>query len=65
MEISTFTFTFCVPWGTFNDYVDTILPFFDHVLPPRGHFNPEGGQKWHFVDHISPLLVHVVVERPL
>ena len=24
--------------GAFNDYVDTILPFFDHHLPLRGHF---------------------------
>ena len=24
----------------FNDYVDKILPFFDHHLPPRGHFSP-------------------------
>ena len=25
-------------WGTFNDYLATILPFFDHHLPPRRHF---------------------------
>jgi hypothetical protein len=25
-------------WGAFNDYVSTILPFFDHHLPLRGHF---------------------------
>ena len=24
--------------GAFNDYVDTILPFFDHHLSLRGHF---------------------------
>ena len=24
--------------GAFNDYLDTILPFFDHHLPLRGHF---------------------------
>ena len=24
--------------GTFNDYVDIILPFYDHHLPLRGHF---------------------------
>ena len=27
-----------IPKGAFNDYVDTILPFFDHHLPQRGHF---------------------------
>ena len=26
--------------GTFNDYVDTIFPLFDHHLPQRGHFQP-------------------------
>ena len=24
--------------GAFNDYVNKILPFFDHHLPLRGHF---------------------------
>ena len=28
-------------------------------------FNPERGQEWHFLDHLPPLLVHVVIGRPL
>ena len=47
--------------GTFNDYVDTILPFFDLQMDI---FNPKRGQKWHFLDYLPPLLVHVVIERP-
>ena len=60
-------------WGSYNNYVDQILPNFD-PLPPRvdnrGHFT------WylHFVTWPSvdflltpspPLLVHVVIEWPL
>ena len=39
---------FFLDWGSFNDYLDTILPFFDHHILLIYFLNPECGQKWHF-----------------
>ena len=52
-------------WGSFNNYVDRILPFFDPT-PLRGQFlYPEHGQKQTFFDPLPPHLVYVVTEWPL
>ena len=37
-KVNTFFNTIFFSKGAFNDYVDTILLFFDHHLPLRGHF---------------------------
>ena len=51
--------------GSFNNYVDRILPFFDPT-PLRGQFlYPERGQKQTFFDPLPPHLVHEVIECPL
>ena len=51
--------------GTFNNYVDRILPFFD-PCDLRGKFlYPERGQKQTFLTPSPPHLVHVVIEWPL
>ena len=51
--------------GAFNDYVDTILPFF--LPPPTSTWtcltlNVDKNRD--FLDHLPPLLVHVVIECP-
>ena len=56
-----------LPWGAFNDYVDTILPFFDHHPPPtstRTFLTLNVAKNRDFLDHLPPLLVHVVIECP-
>ena len=53
-------------WGAFNNYVDRILPFFLHPLPPAWTvFIPSAGTKTDFFDPIPPHLVHVLIECPL
>ena len=48
--------------GSFNDYVDRILPFFDPP-PLRGKFlYPKRGLKQTIFDPLPPHLVHVVIE---
>jgi hypothetical protein len=43
--------------GSFNNYVDRILPFFDPP-PLRGHFlYPERGQKQTFFDPLPPFIL--------
>ena len=43
LPFSNFSFYHvCTYWGSFNDYMDTVLPFFDHHLPSSRH---ERGQK--------------------
>ena len=37
-KVSFFIYQLLSCMGAFNDYVDTILTFFDHHLPLRGHF---------------------------
>ena len=52
--------------GSFNNYVDRILPFFLTPSPLRGKFlHPDRGQKQTFFDPLPPHLVHVVIEWPL
>ena len=51
---------------SFNDYVYTILPFFDHLpLPTWTILYPKTGQKMNFCTTYPPLLVQVVIEWPL
>ena len=56
ISLNTLRYKFCDN-GTFNNYVDRILPFFDpppHLL--SGQFlYPERGQKQTFFDPLSPL----------
>ena len=43
-----------LPWGSFNNYVDMICPFSDH-LPTTIYVNmkmDKKGQKWTFLDHL-------------
>ena len=48
--------------GSFNNYVDRILTFFDHPHL-RGQFlYPEREQKQTFFDPFPPHLVHIVIE---
>ena len=52
--------------GAFNDYVDTMLLFFDHHLPLPGHFlTPKVDKNMLFLTTDHPFLVNVVIERPL
>ena len=50
-------------WGSFNNYVDIILPFFD-PLPTSTwtFFTLNVDQNWHFSTNYPPHLVHVVFE---
>ena len=53
------------PWGSFNNYVDMILPFFDHLPTSTWtFFTLNVDQSWHFLTTYPPHLVHVVFERP-
>ena len=48
--------------GSFNNYVDIILPFFD-PHPLHGQFlSPKRGQNRHSLTPSPPHLVHVVIE---
>ena len=53
--------------GAFNDYVDKIWSFFDHILPTSmwTFLTLNGDKNRDFLDHLLPLLVHVVIEGPL
>ena len=44
-------------WTQFCPFLTTTYLYVDI-------FNPKRGQKWHLLDHLPPLLVHVVIERP-
>ena len=46
-------------WGSFNNYVDIILPFFDY-LPTY----LQEDTNWYFLTTYPPHLIHVVFERP-
>ena len=49
--------------GSFNNYVDRSLSFFDTPTPLRGQFlYPEHGQKWTFFDPLPPHLANLVIE---
>ena len=51
--------------GAYNDYVDTILPFFDYHLPLREYFQPLTWTKIEiFLTTYHLFFVHVVIERP-
>jgi hypothetical protein len=51
---------------TFNDYVDTILPFFDPLPTSTWTFVTLDVDKYrHVWTPDQPLLVHVAIERPL
>ena len=53
-------------WGSFNNYVDMILSFFDHLPTPTWTFiTLNVDQNWHFLTTYPPHLVHVVFQRPL
>jgi hypothetical protein len=52
-------------WETFNDYVDTVLPFFDHIPISTWTFltlNVDNNRT--FWTAYPPLIVHVVIDRP-
>ena len=52
--------------GSFNNYVDMILPFFDRLLTfTLTFFALNVDQNWHFLTTYPPHFVHVVFERPL
>ena len=51
--------------GAFNDYVVTILSFFDHLPTSEWTLNPHNvGNNWHFLTTYPSHLVHLVFERP-
>ena len=52
--------------GSFNNYVDRILPFFDPPPTLQGQvLYPKREQKQTFFDPLPLHLVHVVIEWPL
>ena len=54
--------------GSFTNYIDKILAFFDHLPPCVDIFcSMNVDKKWTFLDHCTylPGLVNVVCERPL
>ena len=51
--------TALLTWGSFNNYVDIISSFWDH-LSPYLHVD----NNWHFLTTYPPHSVHVVFERP-
>ena len=51
--------------GAFNDYVVTILSFFDHLPTSEWTLNPHNvGNNWHFLTTYPSHLVHLIFERP-
>ena len=51
--------------GSFNNYVDMILPFFDHLPTCTWTFiTLNVDQNWHILTTYPPHLVHVVIECP-
>ena len=54
-----------MPKGSFNNYVDRILPFFDPPPCVDSFYTLSVGKNRHFLTPSPPHLVHVVIECPL